>query len=150
MARLAGPGAGAVSDAGTLPPFARDVFDGLGPATRLLGSRCRGDGRLLFPRTPLCPDDGLATDPVELPARATLYSFTVVRMRPPCGLPAPYAVGYVDLVGADLRLFMLLDPDAVGRLRIGMPLALSSGPLGVDLEGAPCIRPYFIPVDATR
>lgn len=126
------------------PPFALGMFTGVGAATRLLGSRC-GSGRLLFPRAAWCPCDGLPTDPVELPARATLYSYTVVRMKPPFGLPAPYAVGYADLLGIDLRLFMLLDPAAIDALRIDMPLALTSGPLGVDLTGAPCIRPYFTP-----
>lgn len=146
MARPAGAGEGAVSEA-QLPPFAEGIFTGEGATTRLLGSRC-GDGRMLFPRTALCPDDGRATDPIELPTRATLYSFTVVRLKPPFGLPAPYAVGYVDLVGVDLRLFMLLDPAATDKLRIGMTLAPSSGPLGVGLDGAPCIRPYFTPEGA--
>ena len=136
-----------MSDGAGLPPFADGVFTGAGAETRLLGSRCPTGGRTLFPRAPLCPDDGLATEPIELPARATLYSFTVVRMKPPFGLPAPYAVGYVDLVGVDLRLFMLLDPAAIDALRIGMPLTLSSGPLGVDLHGAPCTRPYFTPAE---
>ncbi len=143
MARTAGASEGAVS-APQLPPFAEEVFTGSGATTRLLGSRC-GSGHTLFPRRALCPDDGLATEPVELPARATLYSFTVVRIKPPFGLPAPYPVGYVDLVGVDLRVFMLIDPAATETLRIGMPLTLSSGPLGLGLDGAPCIRPYFTP-----
>lgn len=147
MARLARTGEGAVSEP-RLPPFADDIFTGEGATTRLLGSRC-GDGRMLFPRTAPCPDDGLPSDPIELPTRATLYCFTVVRMKPPFGLPAPYAVGYVDLVGVDLRLFMLLDPAATERLRIGMTLTLSSAPLGVGLDGAPCVRPYFTPEGAT-
>lgn len=147
MARIAGAGQNAMT--GTpLPPFAEGIFTGAGATTRLLGSCC-GGGHMLFPRTAVCPDDGLATDPIALPARATLYSFTVVRMKPPFGMPAPYAVGYVDLVGVDLRLFMLLDPAATEMLRIGMPLALSSGPLGVGLDGAPCIRPYFTPQGIT-
>lgn len=145
MGRIARAREGAMSEL-RLPPFAEGVFTGEGATTRLLGSRC-GDGRIVFPRTALCPDDGLPTDPIILPTRATLYSFTVVRMKPPFGLPTPYAVGYADLVGVDLRVFILLDPAATERLRIGMPLALSSGPLGSGLDGAPCLRPYFTPED---
>ena len=40
---------------------------------------------------------------------------------------------------------MLLDPAHTEDFRIGMPLDLRSGPLGVDLDGEPCIRPYFTP-----
>lgn len=130
-----------------LPPFAEGVFVGDGASARLLGSRC-ASGRMLFPRTASCPDTGDATMPVELPVCAELYSYTVVRMKPPFGLPAPYAVGYVDLQGVDLRIFTLLDPFAIGRLRIGMRLTLSSGPLGVGLTGEPCARPYFTPLEA--
>ncbi len=107
-----------------LPAFAEGVFSGRGATTRLLGNRFGHDG-------------------IELPRRGTLYSYTVVRMKPPFGLPAPYAVGYVDFAGVDLRVFMLLDPDVIGTLRIGMKLEITSGPLGIDLSGHPCIRPYF-------
>ena len=75
-----------------------------------------------------------------------LYSYTIVRMKPPFGLPAPYAVGYVDLPADGLRIFALLDP-TIDAYRIGMPLALTSGPLGVDLAGAPCARPFFTPAE---
>lgn len=136
-----------MSIAARLPPFADGIFTGEGQTTRLLGSQC-ASGRVLFPRVALCPDEGDATTPIELPMRATLHSFTVVRMKPPFGLPAPYAVGYVDLEGTDLRLFMLLDPLAIDALRIGMLLTLSSGPFGVDLDGTPCARPYFTPTVA--
>lgn len=145
MVRTDGTGKGTVTDA-HLPPFADNIFTGLGPTTRLLGSCC-GDNRMLFPRMAICPDQGCLTAPIELPAQATLYSFTVVRMKPPFGLPAPYAVGYVDLNGVSLRLFMLLDPGATERLQIGMPMTLTSAPLGLNLDGAPCIRPYFTPDD---
>ena len=134
-----------MSEGAHLPPFAAGIFTGQGATIRLLGSRC--SGQVLFPRVALCPDDGHQAEPIELPAHGTLYSFTVVRMKPPCGLPAPYAVGYVDLAGIDLRLFTLLDPAAIDALRMGMALTLSSGPLGVDLAGAPCIRPYFTPAE---
>ncbi len=137
-----------MNEAAALPPFAEHIFEREGATTRLLGSRCGDCGRALFPRAPLCPHDGSRTDPIALPTRATLHSFTVVRIKPPFGLPAPYAVAYVDLEGLDLRLFALLDPDAIGIYHIGMPLTLWSGALGVDLAGDACIRPYFQPAGA--
>ena len=128
-----------------LPPFSEDIFTGTGATTRLLGSRCRC-GHVAFPQIALCPRDGHPTDPIDLPHTATLHSFTVVRTKPPFGLPAPYAVGYVDLSDVALRLFTLIEPRASERLRIGMPMTLSSGPLGVGLDNAPCTRPFFTPL----
>lgn len=125
-----------------LPPVAPGIFTGDGDATRLLGSRCPACDRLAWPPRDRCPDDGTATTTIELPPAATVYAATIVRLKPPFGLPAPYAVGYVDLDGVALRVFALLDP-AVAAWPIGTALHLTSGPLGTDLAGAPCRRPYF-------
>ena len=127
-----------------LPAFAPGIFTGSGTATRLLGSRCPC-GRIAFPPRAECPDDGEATATIELPPTGTLYAATVVRMKPPFGLPAPYAVGYVDLDGLPLRVFALLDPARIGDYQIGLSVVLTSGPLGTDLDGAPCVRPCFTP-----
>ena len=81
---------------------------------------------------------------VDLGSEGTLYSFTVIRTKPPLGLPQPYSVGFVDLKkGKDLRIFCLLDPMAIDRLRIGLPMRLAVAPLGHDGRGSPLLRPYF-------
>ncbi len=129
--------------AAALAPFAPDIFSGEGADTRLLGSRCPTCGRCFFPPCAICPDDGDATQSVALAREGRLYSFTVVRMKPPFDLPAPYAVGYVDLADGGPRVFALLDPALAERCAIGMPLVLTSGPMGSDLDGAPCTRPFF-------
>jgi uncharacterized OB-fold protein len=136
-----------MTGAEALPPFAEDIFVSKGKGVQLLGSRCPQCGRAFFPRTGICPDDGTATDALRLDGEASLYSFTVVRTKPPFALPAPYPVGYVDLPKHDLRVFMLLDPDRIDALEIGMPMRLASGEMGVDLKGRRCIRPYFTPAD---
>lgn len=128
-----------------LPPFAEGVFRVNGAGAELVGSRCPQCGARHFPARTHCPDDMAETEAVNLGGRGTLYSATVIRTKPPFGLPAPYAVGYVDLDAHPLRIFMLLDPEHTEDFRIGMPLALKSGALGVGLGGEPCIRPYFTP-----
>jgi uncharacterized OB-fold protein len=128
-----------------LDAFAPDIFTGEGAATRLIGSRCAACGKHAFPYRDRCADDGVETQRVELGHEAELYVFTIVRTKAPFGLPQPYAVGYVDLAGEGLRLFMPLDPACIDDFRIGMKLRLSSGPLGLNLNGAPCVRPYFTP-----
>lgn len=129
-----------------IAPFAEGVFvveqDG---GVHLTGSACPECGRRFFPAITHCPDDATPTESVSLGNRATLYSYTVVRTKPPFGLPTPYAVGYVDLEDSDLRIFMLLDPGRTEEFRIGMPLRLAEAELGVNLDGDPCRRPYFSP-----
>ncbi|MHB8767240.1 MAG: Zn-ribbon domain-containing OB-fold protein [Deferrisomatales bacterium] len=130
-------------------PFAPGVFtapaDG-GPP-RLLGGRCAPCGRWFFPRPARCPGCLERVEEAELGGDGAVYSCTVVRVRPPWGLPQPYGVGYVDLDGSGLRVFGLLDPAALDRFRVGVPVRLAVGPLGVDSQGTPCLRPYFSPAE---
>lgn len=133
-----------------LPPFAPGIFregNGHSPSV-LLGSRCEGCRRFYFPHTSLCPACLGETQTAEIGSHGRIYAHTVVRTKPPLGLPAPYTVGYVDLDDCGLRVFALLDPRQVGRLRIGMPVRLAMASLGHDGHGEACLRPYFTAVEA--
>ncbi len=140
-----------MSEAGTkpLPPFMPGVFgvaaDG---RAELLGSHCTRCARSHFPAAALCPACLAPTQPRSLGARGRLYSYTVVRTKPPLGLPAPYAVGYVDLEDGGLRVFALLDAAQPQRLQIGAALQLHVAPLGHDGHGNACLRPLFRPLPA--
>lgn len=136
-----------MSEIDLLPPFVENIFTGDGEETDLIGSHCPDCGAYQFPGTALCPHDLAETVPTNLGRAGTLYSYTVVRTKAPFGMPAPYAIGYVDLDGCGLRVFALLDAKRSDALKIEMPLRLMSGPLGVDLAGQPCRRPYFTPDD---
>lgn len=128
-----------------LAPFAAGVFTAAADGTgELLGGECTACAARHFPWRDYCPRCGRPLDACSLGGRGTLYTWTVVRVRPPLGLPAPYAVGYVDLEQGP-RVFALLDPQAIAAFAIGMPLVLRVAPLGVDLAGQPCLRPYFTP-----
>jgi uncharacterized OB-fold protein len=117
-------------------PIAPDLFRP-GPEPRLIGGRHRLTGKLVFPL-----DAGDADyEACELPPRGTLWSFTVQRFRPktpPYAGPEafePYAVGYVELPGAlivESRLTGIRFED----LRIGMPLQLTTMPLGTAADGS--------------
>jgi uncharacterized OB-fold protein len=109
----------------------------------LLAGLCQKCNTRLFPKPKLCPDCLADVDLVELGSSGTIYSFTIVRTKPPMGLPQPYAVGYIDI--AELRIFSLLDPDRVDELQIGQRVVLAVKRLGVDARGKPCLRPYFTP-----
>ncbi|MGB6068553.1 MAG: OB-fold domain-containing protein [Desulfomonilaceae bacterium] len=122
----------------TLPPY-----DEAPP--KLLGGFCAACNRHYFPRPRYCPVCLEAIDEAVLDSDGKVYTFTVVRIKPPLGLPQPYSLAYVDLVETGLRILCLIDPDAIDRLEIGMPVRLAVGPLGHNPQGAPCLRPYFTP-----
>jgi len=114
-------------------------------APYLIGGRCQQCDRWVFPRVELCRHCHIALEERSLGSRGSVYSYTVVRTRPPLGFPRPYAVAYVDLTERPLRVFMLIDPAAADRVRIGQLVELAVGQVGVNRTGAPCLRPFFRP-----
>jgi uncharacterized OB-fold protein len=122
----------------TLPPY-----DQAPPS--LLGGFCPDCNRRYFPRPRYCRGCLGPVEETSLGSEGTVYSFTVVRTKPPLGLPQPYSVGYIDLAESGMRIFCLLDPAAIDQLRIGLPVRLAVGPLGHDGHGSPLLRPYFTP-----
>ena len=85
---------------GALEPIAEGLWSNE-PEPRLIAGRRRSDGVLVFP----CPTGAAAEDyePVALPRRGTLWSWTIQSFppkSPPYAGPAdfaPFAVGYVQL-----------------------------------------------------
>lgn len=136
---------------GALPIVVRGLIDcpAEGGQPQILGSRCSSCSALAYPPVEVCIDCGGGVAQVSLGATGTLYSYTAVRMKPPLGLPSPYWVGYVDLDEVRLRIFGLLDATVPGY-RIGQPVELRAGALGVDVDGHPCLRPYFAPRTDSR
>ena len=114
-------------------------------AAQLLGGSCAACGGRWFPKPDYCPTCLEPAQPCELGSTGAIYSFTVVRIRPPFGLPQPYGVGYVDL-DTGLRVFCLLDPDYLEQFEVGGRVGLKVGVLGHDGRGSPCLRPYFAPL----
>jgi uncharacterized OB-fold protein len=77
-----------------LPDASRPGDDG---GLLLVAARCGSCGRLSFPPPEYCPHClGADTVPEDLPAVGRLVASSVVRIPEP-GIPAPYAVGVVDL-----------------------------------------------------
>lgn len=130
------------------------VMDGVftpGPEPKLLGALCPACQRKFFPRPRpmLCPRCWGDLSAVELSTTGKLYAYSVVRTKPPFGLPTPYAVGYVDLEADGLRVFGLLDSDplVIPRLAVGKEVSLQVGQVGTNSRGEPCLRYYFTPRD---
>jgi uncharacterized OB-fold protein len=132
-----------------IPPVAEGIFtlppyDDAPPV--LLGGYCNECNEYYFPRPKYCRKCLGHSKEVVLGSEGEIYSYTVIRVKPPLGLPSPYAVGYIDLTERGLRVFCLLDPAAVDALQIGLPVTLKVAPLGHGVDGSPRLRPYFSPV----
>lgn len=127
----------------TLPPYG-------GNPPMLLGGYCGHCDAYFFPKPRYCPRCLETPESREIGNTGVIHSFTVVRTKPPLGLPQPYSVGYVDLngnaAGSGLRVFCLFDPDSTERLEIGAKVTLQVGSLGHEGHGKARLRPYFKPV----
>lgn len=94
-------------------------------AGRFTTTRCRREGRLLWPPRTVCPEcHGSELEWVDLPVRGHLYAFSAVLAGAPLGLDSevPFAVGLVELEGADLRLFGRIVGVPWTELAIGDPV----------------------------
>ena len=117
------------------------------PEPTLIGGRNRDTGRVVFP----CPDDAARWEPIDLPRRGTLWSWTVQRFRPkspPYIGPedfTPFAIGYVELPGATIVETQIVGAD-FDSLTIGMAMDLVTTDFAIATNGD-AIRLYaFTPV----
>lgn len=115
-------------------PVAPNLFATV-PALRLIGGRHRQSGRIVFP-LPGNPD----YEPIDLPDRGLLWSFTVQRFAPKSppyrGAEPfrPFAVGYVELADA-LIVESPLTGAGFETLHVGMPMELTTVDLGDPAKG---------------
>jgi len=129
----------------TFPLGLNDSFlpSGVGDGCDVLVGRCHCSERYFFPVRSYCPECLEPMEVVPLSGRGHVYAFTTVRRRAPLGLPEPYAVGYIDLDDAPLRIFGLFAADAVEGLKTDIKVDLRVTALGHDNSGEPCLRPVF-------
>lgn len=123
----------------TLPPY--DVQPPI-----LLGGICPKCDRQYFPKPIYCPYCLGSLKTSFIGSTGKIHAFTVVRTKPPLGLPKPYAIGYVDMEESGLRIFCLFDPWQIEHLAVGIEVNLVVDVLGNDGRGMPRLRPYFTPV----
>jgi uncharacterized OB-fold protein len=122
------------------------LFSSLEPP-RLAGSRCTNCGTVSFPAQSGCAKcAGSDLEPVELPDRGTLWTWTVqafepkLPYRPPADGFVPYGVGYVDLGEVIVEARLAGDP---AHLEIGQAMQLVLLPLWSDESGAPVVTYAF-------
>ncbi len=132
-------------------PVARDLFQGEGADTRLIGSRCSSCGTHYFPRSlgcrnPQCHDKAIGD--ALLGPYGILYSYTVQIYRPPALFRMepwePYAIGMVELPQA-LRVMGMLTGCPMDAIRIGMAVELTVETLYRDEQNREVLTYKFCP-----
>ena len=114
----------------------------------LRGNQCKDCGKTFFPKRSLCPgcfDHGNMED-IELETRGIIYASTVVHVNSPAGIKAPYAYGYVDLPGNQIRVFALFTGDDPASFKPGQEVELILEPLGKNRDGHIVIGYKFRPI----
>ena len=115
--------------------FDYPVPEGTTPA--LFGSRCTKCGRTFFPKRILCPDcfDQGNMEIKRLNSRGIIYSSTVVRVPSPVGIKPPYAYGYVDIPGDNIRVYALFVGNDPASFAPGKEVELVIEPFAVNKQG---------------
>ncbi len=101
---------------------------------RLIGSKCRQCGDVVFPKRKLCTmcDSKELMEEVFIGEKGVLQTYTIVRVAFP-NFEAPYILGLVELPEAEnLRVLAQIEGCDLDRVRIGMPLALTIGKIKTD------------------
>ena len=92
----------------------------------LIGSYCPSCAKTWFPGRALCPrcfTDGVMTERA-LGRHGLIYASTIVRVASSLGHPPPYAYGYVDLAGDDVRVISRFSGSAPERFVPGTAVEL--------------------------
>jgi uncharacterized protein len=111
----------------------------LGDHPHLAAQRCDACGAHYFDRRDGCAacfHDAFTTVPVS--TSGTLETFTIVAMAA-AGVPVPFAAGVVDCDGIAVRTNLINVEPSPQVIELGMPLQLTTFPIGVDDNGITAI-----------
>ena len=131
---------------------AEGLFNVDGDSVTLIAAVCAECEATVFPTQASCPRcTGERIQPVLLPDRGALWSYTIQRFRPkpPYDGPQdfePYGVGYVQL-GDRVLVEGRLTENNPARLRIGQAMKVVTDRYTVDADGAPVVTFAFQPID---
>lgn len=135
-------------------PIADGLFTWPDPEPALLCSRCTDCGRAAFPAQQSCSACcGQDVTVERLPARGTLWTWTVQRFMPKRPYNSgetsesftPYGVGYVELPGG-VRVEGRLTENDPEKLHIGMAMKVVFDTYRTDEDGTEVIGFSFAPV----
>ncbi|HEY2998476.1 MAG TPA: OB-fold domain-containing protein [Acidimicrobiales bacterium] len=122
----------------------------LGEDPHLVAQECTACGARFFDRRNACAACG-ATGfrTVAVPTEGEVRAFTIVSMAAP-GIPVPFVAAVVDCDGTSVRGNVVGVEPTPDNVQLGMKVALTTFPIGVDGAGTEAIGFGFTPQEATH
>ena len=118
----------------------------LGNEPHLVAHQCTFCGARFFDRRNGCGRCGRHEfETVDIPTTGEVKAFTIVSFAAP-GVPVPYVAAVVDCGGTSVRANLInVEPDP-GHVTLGMPVRLTTAPVGADDTGTEAIGFGFEPI----
>jgi uncharacterized OB-fold protein len=117
----------------------------LGDDPHLVANECTACGARFFDRRNACAGcSGTEFKKVRVANHGELRTFTIVAFAAP-GIPVPFVSAVVDCDGTSVRTNIVnVEPDAE-HVKLGMPVRLTTVPVGADGEGVEAVNFAFEP-----
>ena len=117
----------------------------LGDEPHLVAHECTACGARFFDRRNACAScSGTDFTTVPLATEGEVRAFTIVSFAAP-GVPVPYVAALVDCGGTSVRANLVdVEPDA-DHVALGMPVRLTTFPIGTDEAGTEAVGFGFAP-----
>ncbi len=117
----------------------------LGDDPHLVANECSACGARFFDRRNACAScSGTEFKKARVATQGEVRSFTIVAFAAP-GIPVPFVSAIVDCDGTSVRANLVnVEPDPE-HVKLGMPVKLTTFPIGTDGEGVEAINYGFEP-----
>jgi uncharacterized OB-fold protein len=112
----------------------------------LVAAECAACGARYFDRRSACARcGGLEFRSVDVPTEGVLRTFTIVQFAAE-GVDVPFVAGVVDCAGTSVRGNVVNVPPDPEHVTQGMPVRLTTVPVGVDADGVEAVGYGFEPL----
>ena len=117
----------------------------LGDDPHLVAQECKNCGARFFDRRNACAScSGTEFASVDVPTTGELRTFTIVAFAAP-GIDVPFVSAVVDCGGTSVRANIVNVEPSPEHVKLGMPVKLTTFPIGKDDEGVEAINFGFEP-----
>ena len=117
----------------------------LGDDPHLVAQECKNCGARFFDRRNACAScSGTEFVSVDVPTTGELRTFTIVAFAAP-GIDVPFVSAVVDCGGTSVRANIVNVEPSPEHVKLGMPVKLTTFPIGKDDEGVEAINFGFEP-----
>ncbi len=117
----------------------------LGDKPHLVANECTSCGARFFDRRNACAScSGTEFKDAAISTQGEVRTFTIVAFAAP-GVDVPYISAIVDCDGTSVRANLVNVPADPDHVKVGMPVKLTTFPIGKDEEGVEAINFGFEP-----